>query len=516
MENHIIIGLGGRGGDCLKSFRKVLFKNSLTKERANSYPIQYLYVDSSSTDLNSGWNEELGIDYSIDDWAKINTREGVEWEDIFQNLSNYPTISPWIGDKKFWAEISVNSEVGSGQLRKLGRAYFAASTFNNKTFPNRLKIAHDNVTRISKSSSQTTYHILAGLSGGTGSGTVVDIISLISNFISENSLINDRIIIYAILPERNEKGKDVLGFYYPNAYAALKEINAIGLYSETEKNILYYRPINIESFTRDSENRIEPKYTTCFVFSNENEKSRVIDYNKGLPNMIGDFLFHTIINLPTTKEGHNAYLKLTENSVIATETDKFSGRKERAIKFASASIKRIEIPEIEVIDLYGAWLLQHFVNQQKYNNWLNGKGYINEKGEDTTTDFIENRSIKDNFLQICEITLDHLSLKTPHGANDFKNSDDDWDTVSETLLLNTNNVYSKGQEKEPIIYYNRYMEMFFNSQFRGNGMGVEKYWSEKTIDIEQQTNYFFNQVEVYLLELWVSKNDRVVGLNEID
>lgn len=515
--NHIIIGLGGRGGDSLKAFRKTLFKNALTREKADSYPIQYIYVDSDRDDLQSGWNDELGINYGINDWAKINTRENLEWSDFYDNLMRYPTISAWLGDKKAWAEISVNTEKGSGQLRKLGRAYFVASVYNQRdnAFHKVLQVAHQNVIGISRSSSETIYHIIAGLSGGTGSGTVIDVISLVSKFIGENSFINDKIIVYAILPERNQQGKDVLGFYYPNAYAALKEINAIGLYSETEKNQFHYRPLNIESFVRGEENRIDANYMTCFVFSNENEKSRVIDYDKGLPNMIGDFLYHTIINLPTSPEGLNAYEKLTENGVILTETDTFTGGKERAVKFASASIKRIEIPEIEVIDLYGAWMAQHFLWQQMYNNWQDGKGYLNAAGEDKTSDFVENRSRKDNFLQACEITLDFLSLKTPHSGGDLRSSNDEWDTVSARLFQNSLNVYTGGKEKMPIQYFRTYMDGFFSTQFRGNGMGVEKYWDEKTRDIEQQTNYFFKKIESYLLDLWVTNGERTVGLNEV-
>ncbi|HZK08550.1 MAG TPA: tubulin-like doman-containing protein [Bacteroidales bacterium] len=517
-KNHIIIGLGGRGGDTLKAFKKVLYKNSLTKDVADSYPIQYLYVDSSSEDLKNGWDDELGVNYGIDDWAKINTRAGVEWKDIFENLGNYPTIRPWLGDKSHWATMSLNTELGSGQLRKLGRAYFAASVFNKKdnSFVKNLEAAWDKVCKISKSASKTHYHILVGLSGGTGSGTILDIISLISKHIAKNNLKEDKIIIYALLPERNvKKEKDILGFYYPNAYAALKEINAIGLHSETETNPLYYQPIDIEEYQHNKEVRIEANYTTCFIFSNENEKSRIIDYEKALPNMIADFLYHTLVTLPDSNEGQNAYVKLTENSVIVSETDKFTGKKERAVKFASASIKRIEIPEIEVIDLYGAKTLQQFLYQQKYNNWIDGKGYHNKEGEDKTTDFVENRSRPDNFLQLCNITLDQLSLKTPHDGTDFKNSDDEWDTISERLAQNALIVYDSGKDKKPIQYFKNYMDGFFSTQFRGNGMGVEKYWSEKNRDIEQQSDYFYQKIESHLIDLWVKKSDRSVGLNEI-
>jgi len=519
-DNHIIIGLGGRGGDTLKAFRRILFKNSMTakdpKEKVNSYPIQYLYLDSSSIDLNQGWDEELGIDYGIDDWARINTRKGVEFDDIKKNLSKYPTIRNWIGDESAWKKETVSTEVGSGQLRKLGRVYFAASVYNNgdNSFVKGLKLAHDRVTSISKSSEATNYHIIVGLSGGTGSGTIIDVIAQISKFIKESTYVNDKILIYAILPERNPfEGKDKLHFYHANAYAALKEINAIGLDKDEEANPLYYRPIDVMHTNRDGNSRINAKFTRCFLFSNENENSSIIDYDYGLPNMVGDFLFHRIINLPQSPKANDTWVKLTENSTVLEEIDKFTGKNERAIKFASTAIKRIEIPEIEVIDLYGARLLQQLINQQKYNNWEDNKGFLGEKGEDKTSDFVEKKG-QDNFVQLCQITIDYLSLKTPHGIDDFKNSDDEWDTVSERLRTNALKVYTDGKEKLPIQFFRNYMNSFFDNQFRGNGMGVERYWAEKTKDIEQQSNYFYKKIEEQLLDFWVSKGGRAIGLNE--
>lgn len=514
-NNHIIIGLGGRGGATLKSFRKILFKNALTKDKADSYPIQYLYIDSDPDDLNKRWDEGLGVDYGIEDWAKINTREGVEWSDIHNNRSNYPTITPWLGDKANWEELSVKTEKGSGQLRKLGRAYFAASVFAGKgnSFTNNLKTAYSNVASISSSTEQTTYHIVAGLSGGTGSGSVVDVISLVSKHIQKNSLTNDRIIVYAYLPERNVQKKDELGFYYPNAYAALKEINAIGIRQESGDNKLHYKPIDIEEYTRGAVNRIDASYTACFLFSNENENNIVIDYDHELPEMIGDFLYQSIINLPLSNKGYQAYKKLTENSVQAYEVDKFTGGKERALNYASASAKKIEIPEMEVIDLYGAWLAQQFLNQQFYNNWYDGKGYLDNKGEDVTVNYVD-KSGKDNILKVCHLTINYLSLDTPHGNEDFKEATSEFQDISATLKSNSLKVYTGGGEKEPIMYFNNYMNSFYSNQFRG--MGVEKYWNEKTQDINQQLDFFYKKTEKYLFELWVSKGDRALGINEID
>lgn len=526
MGNHIIIALGGRGGNCLKSFRKILYKNSLTKQNAEAYPIEYIYVDSDNNDLQNGWTEELGINYSINERSKVNIKDGNNFNDILNNIKRYPNIYPWLGDKSKWANITIDKDQGASQLRRLGRVYFAANVVNNKSnsFSNVLSQVYQSVTAKSGDVSKTTYHIVAGLSGGTGSGTIIDTISLVSNFIKINGHERDMILIYSLLPQRDDYKKDPIGLYYPNTYAALKEINAIGIKQfpkdnkEIEKNSLKYCPFNISCTDPDpnkSYERIEADFNYCFLFSCENENNKIIDDEKALPDLVGDFLYHSIIKLPLNEQGQNAYAKLTENTVIEEEIDLFSGARERTIKFASASIKRIEIPEIEIIDYYGAKLAHQFILQQKFNNWLDEYGYQDLEGEDQTTDFVFNKSKTDNFMFECGITLEHLSLKIPHDV-DFQKADDLWDSNNKKLLENTLQVYSKGEEKQPIIYFNKYMENFYKNQFRGSGMGVEKYWYEKNKDLNKQSKYFYDKIERKLIEIWVSSNGRVIGLSEIE
>jgi hypothetical protein len=524
-KNHIIIGLGGRGGDTLKAFRRALFKNSMSTKKAESYPIQCIYVDSDQDDLDNGWNEGIGVDYSIPTWARVNTRKDIDWNEITKNMSRYPTISPWLGDLQDWAKLDVKTEKGSGQLRRLGRAYFAASITKQQdnSFNKALSAARTKVQNVSEDSSETHYHIVVGLSGGTGSGAIVDTIAQISLLIKKESRLNDKIYLYGVLPERDApKGKDILGYYYPNAYAALKEINAIALYNDKDPGRPHYLPINVETYSSAGNNKIASKIDSCLLFSNENSESKVIDYKIALPNLVGDFLYHAIVSLPASgDEGVQAYAKLVENATIGTETDDFSGLKERALKFGSASLKRIEIPQIEVIDLLGAWVAQQFLFQQRHNNWSDTKGYINEKPQDITSEFVDVKNSPSNILELCNITLNHLSLKTPrkvskdgNKVDNFKDADDDWKTVSEGLKKNSMEVYTAGTTKEPIVYFSQYMDSYFNTQFRGSGIGVDKFWSEKSADIEQVANTFYKDIENCLVELWVSKNNKVIGINE--
>jgi L-aminopeptidase/D-esterase-like protein len=73
-------------------------------------------------------------------------------------------------------------------------------------------------------------HVVCGLAGGTGSGSVVDAVAQIRHKCPDAN--QYRILIYAMLPEKNSRRvKDVAGFspYYANGYAALSELNALAV-----------------------------------------------------------------------------------------------------------------------------------------------------------------------------------------------------------------------------------------------------------------------------------------------
>jgi hypothetical protein len=72
---------------------------------------------------------------------------------------------------------------------------------------------------------ETTFHVCCGLAGGTGSGSVVDALAQLRSIYPTP---NYRIIIYAILPERDPIVCNAGVNYHTNGYAALLELNAQG------------------------------------------------------------------------------------------------------------------------------------------------------------------------------------------------------------------------------------------------------------------------------------------------
>ena len=283
-KNHLIIGLGGTGGKIIASFRKVVYQNfrDLNPDQMN---IDYLYVDSSQSDLDqkdeSIW-EVLGTDLRLDEGSLFNIKTGLT--EYFFNLAAFPNVKHWAGNESQWAHISNNTKLvdgAAGQIRKLGRLLFASKAEKFKTTVD-VKISHlESKLRQNKA----TIHIVCGLAGGTGSGTILDVISLIRE---KRRNPNDyKIIVYALLPEKNPTHSWAKANYHANGYAALKELNAL--------STGHFKPHDLSSSSTEP-NRLDnhSPFYGCYVFSNINENGVKVDVQNELPGIVADFLYQKI------------------------------------------------------------------------------------------------------------------------------------------------------------------------------------------------------------------------------
>ena len=230
MENHLIIGLGGTGGNIIKAFRKRVYEefgtNKIPNDKVGDVCVSYMWVDSSERDMNEtqSWRT-LGKSVALDagDKVKINGASA----SILSRIEDYPGINAWIGDQNVWGKIKggITDETG-GQRRRLGRLLFA---WNIDDFKYKL-LNHMESLRNTSKEEKITFHICAGLAGGTGSGSVADVIAQIRDMPENHDC---KIIVYAKLPETSTmppmNWASSLGYYRPNGYAALLELNALSV-----------------------------------------------------------------------------------------------------------------------------------------------------------------------------------------------------------------------------------------------------------------------------------------------
>lgn len=286
-ENHIIIGLGGTGGSILRAFRKRLFVE-FKKDERRSLPLGYVYVDSSAEmmDPNDPSWKILGENAQIGKDSQLFIR-GASLKDQLDNVDSYPGIKNWIGNRRIWDNIvgNVADDGAAAQRRRLGRFLFSCKAAEF------LAILQNQVDGVRKKTGQNdvTFHIFAGLAGGTGSGSVIDTIAQVRKIYRSNigSGLKFKIFVYVLVPEQAPKPGWDKGYYHANGYAALLELNALSVGA--------FKPHDVTG----QSDRIDLEgtgdfFNGCYLFTNTNENGVIVDTKEQLPNIVSDFLFQKL------------------------------------------------------------------------------------------------------------------------------------------------------------------------------------------------------------------------------
>ena len=294
MANHLIIGLGGTGGKVIREFRKRIYEEFHSVEPGGGAFINYLYVDSSPADLNdrAGW-KVLGKSVHLGEAQKVSIH-GISTSTL-QNLDVCPGLQCFINprDKQLIDQYMgplVTAGIG-GQRRRLGRMLMAnnlADRNSTKNFRVKLQSAVNNLTQTS-GDNDVTFHICAGLAGGTGSGSIVDVIAQIRKLYPYQEATHAyKIRLFVYMPEN-----DVVypshdnGFYQANGYAALTELNAISVDKYAPYDVTGERDVVTQEVQRLMEH--QETFEVCYVYSNVNEAGKILDLSQKLPESVADF-----------------------------------------------------------------------------------------------------------------------------------------------------------------------------------------------------------------------------------
>jgi len=140
------------------------------------------------------------------------------------NLDSYPGLKHWLGSPQEWRDI-LNSIVGAtlgGQKRRLGRFLFAckADKYREQVQTQVKLVQQGGMTEV-------TFHVVVGLAGGTGSGSVIDAVAQLRDLYPDSK--RYRILIYALLPDAYPHPNWDTGNYHANGFAALTELNAMSV-----------------------------------------------------------------------------------------------------------------------------------------------------------------------------------------------------------------------------------------------------------------------------------------------
>ena len=241
VKNHFIIGLGGVGGRSIAAFRRaqVVLSDDMKHlekpidEGGMDFRFAYLYIDSNDDiwDNNKIW-AKYGSNQKLSQTDFINLKSD-RTSSRFEDLIEETNIRPWIGQmaqnyskKSQQGSNSTDALIGmngAGQLRRYGRVLFAL---------NANKIEQQLRTKIEKLHPEDIdFHIFCTLGGGTGSGSIVDMVTLIQYLAKQKGAKFSTYIYPFIASVFADKANT--GNMFENEYAALRDLNAlmVGRYS---------------------------------------------------------------------------------------------------------------------------------------------------------------------------------------------------------------------------------------------------------------------------------------------
>lgn len=505
-SNHILVGLGGTGGKILRAFKMRMFEEFPTQEERKKLPVALLYVDSTEEMMPQDGKARpdfrvMGQDASFTRNEFLNIK-AVDVEHILDHIGNYPSVKGIVNNVT-----AVKSAIGSlgqaaGQKRRAGRLLFAANAVG---YVNSLKDAYARCEKISGDSSNTNIHIFAGLCGGTGSGSIVDVIIQ-----SRKNFPDAKISVYAMIPEMNLPKSDMdQGRYYQNGYAAMNELNAL------QAGRWFPQDVTGGGEAHYYNDRVKGVADGLTIYSNVNENGLTINSLQELPKIVSDYIFARIFFINEVDQINSDIIRAYnfENmDDFALEYDEIAnpgpdGRiaVARTKKVNSFGIKRVMYPELRVLKHITYTVGESVLYQFKYNNWRENQGYVNEeRNKDYRRDYLNSDNMQKWMLDDLHLTYE---LKVLESDTDYPRFNDYWHDKAIG--------YAEEAKKasNPLNELDNIMGEFYTNHFREEG--VETFFSGKEKAIPEIAKEIRHNVEKELYDKWKVGDVSIVELQKV-
>ena len=445
----------------------------------------YLYVDSSQEMMgvdDPTW-KILGTSVQLDQAQQVLIREANLVTQL-ENINSFPGIKSWIGDRAPWLTILSGMDVGKaagGQKRRLGRFLFACKI---QEFNQRLKLRVAELQNTGESA--VTFHVCTGLAGGTGSGSLIDVIAQIRHAYSDRA--KHRILLYALLPEEHPKANWDTGNYHSNGYAALLDLNAL--------SVGRLRPHDITG-EQDRLDVPDP-FAGCYLFTNENANGLAVDVDRDIPGIAADFLYQKIVASSALGWTGLDRIESGENGDSSPETDAAGRKKERSKKFLAFGLKRLAIPEDEIREYLAYSFTRQAALQLAFNNWSDEVGFRDEARNQEFASLVSEKEI----LQRWRLTDEHLTLSQP--VLPMEISSPRWKPINTEwadLLPNFKGVVRSLDKTVWLDELARMCEQRFSSTYRSD-MGVRKFYETKTANRREHAREIRRLIETELINDW--------------
>lgn len=488
--NHILIGLGGTGGKVIKAIRKRIYQEFPNDEERDKLSIGFLYVDSTREIMTPGDPSfrVMGKDASFTESEFVDIKS-VDLKQILDNVSNYPGLKTVV--KNGASMKNTLGEVGkaAGQKRRAGRILFAA---NCNKYLSALKGQYDKVKGITNQE-DVNIHIFTGLAGGTGSGSIIDVVAQTR---AQESYKNANITVYAMVPELDIPAGCQAGRYHQNGYAALKELSAL--------NVGRFLPSDVIRGDEHIELDTTPnKQFGLVLYSNVNENGMVVDSFKELPQLLADTIYFRLfleeVHGTTddfirslSSENYNDFC--VEFSEKSKGTDKIRARTKAISSFG---IKRIIYPEKRILEHITYTIGERVLWQMQYNNFKDDFGFVQESvRKDYRELYINDKNLRDWMLDDSHLMLEEKIFDTDKYCSKIESF---WNDITNSYSYDD----AKAVHPEPLKFIEGICSDTYKEAFR-NKQGVEAYYLDKSNDklLKEQAQFIVERIEKNLYTKW--------------
>jgi hypothetical protein len=486
--NHVVIGLGGTGGKVIRAFRRAIYQNFRT-EQPKGVNVRFLYVDSSDELMkhdDPSW-KILGQSVQLPLASQL-LISGLNLGSVLDNVNSYPGIAPWIGNREAFRELVTSANAANivgGQKRHLGRFLFACQV-------NKYREQLQSLVREIEVGgvAGTNFHVCVGLAGGTGSGCIADVLAQTRLIYSDKG---NRIILYALLPDRTPPANRAQANYHANGYAALMELNAL--------STGVWKPHDISGVRRDRLDLQDP-FNNCYLFTDENEERIKVDLDRELPDIVASFLFQKIIAASSMSWESLRRMETYENLDFRPEESPVSKRPERSRLFCTFGIKQISYPEEEIREYMTYQFARQAALQLQFNRWSDTVGFLDEPTNSSFQEFVRSKEL----LERWRLTDEHLSLSIGILPDEINNRR--WKPINQFWMDLQPHFQSQVRESfasDERVWLAELSKMFqqaYNDNYRD--LGVRKFYETKRGDCKDHARELRTRMENDLFQDWVN------------
>lgn len=372
MSNNLFIGLGGQGVMSIAALRRLsITRAPQYKELTNpddgnpKSKFDYLIIDSNIPDVTGMWRS-MGKDVSLTPSQILNiTSSNLP---PLSTLAASTHIQPWLDGVGFVKEALAGDTAidGAGQMRRFGRLLGAANGSHIvQAIDSAVGRFGDGAGAVQASCS---FHIFATLGGGTGSGTIVDVVSYIRDRFKEKK--NYPIYLYLYIAGEHAKNPRKTEFFYPNQYAALRDLNAINV-GKYEPDLALLAEQKKTLSKADGVNGINQIIISCDVAG----ASTAVELEAQIRHM-AEICFNRVYAMDSGELNIQMKNSISgEDVVVSSPWEPSFTCSERSYRFSVSCVKRWKVPVEECKENLYYFTYAQLLNRWLYQHWVAGEGY---------------------------------------------------------------------------------------------------------------------------------------------